>query len=261
MFGDIIPCMRHLAVDEYLKHIGFSEKETDVYSHLLSSGMSTPLEISRAIGMKRSTVYAALNELISKGLAREVKRGKKDSFIAEDPERIKTLLEESRRKTEEMSQVLSEHIPRIRAGMRQGSDAPTLKFYQGRDAVRASMIEFVHNPGLQKDLDYGVFSLDVVHELFGNRDWVQYVTERVNENDVYKVIYTADEGELPRSHFKESIKIDQKTYPLTCDIGIYKDQVRIHMMGDNPYGIAIESRQLAETLASLIRLAMDKGKN
>ncbi|MEN9604716.1 MAG: hypothetical protein RJB39_401 [Candidatus Parcubacteria bacterium] len=249
--------MRHFAIDEYLKHLGFSEKETEVYEYLLEAGMASPLAISKGIKIKRSTVYAALDELANKGLVREIKHEHKDVFIAEDPERIKILLEEAKNKTEEMSSVFSESIPRIRAFMKKPGGAPTLKFYQGRDAIQASMIEFVHNPGLKESLDYGVFSLDVVHQMFGNKGWVSYVTERIKENDVYKVIYTSEEGELPDSHFKESLKIDQSKYPLSCDIGIYKEEVRIHMMGDNAYGICIESKQLAETLGSIIRLVMD----
>ena len=77
-----------IQLTQYLEHIGISKKEIEVYTHLLSVDATTPIKISRAIDMKRSTVYVILELLKEKGLVREIEIGKHTHYQAEDIERI-----------------------------------------------------------------------------------------------------------------------------------------------------------------------------
>ena len=52
------------------------------------------------------------------------------------------------------------------------------------------------------------------------------------------------------------MRIDNKMYPLSCDISIFEDEVRIHMLGKDMHGILIKNQELAETLVSIFKLAL-----
>ena len=70
-------------VEEKLKQLGLSEKETDVYLAILRSGKTTPARVSRDTGINRATVYANAKTLTEKGLISEDLGGKTLYLVAE----------------------------------------------------------------------------------------------------------------------------------------------------------------------------------
>ena len=75
-----------------------------------------------------------------------------------------------------------------------------------------------------------------------------------------KVLYTSEKSDRPSDDTGDRIKIDGSKYPVNCDISIYKDRVRINILGKKLSGIFIRSQDLADTLRSLFNLAFDKLK-
>ena len=80
---------------------------------------------------------------------------------------------------------------------------------------------------------------------------------KINDNKLFKIVYTAEEGMLAinKEYRQEATLVDGKEFPLSCDISVFEDEVRFHMLGDTVYGILIKNPELAETLTSLIKLA------
>jgi len=241
----------------HLKHVGLSEKEIAAYIYLLSVESANPMELAKELDIKRSTVYVVLDELQKLGLVREIQRGKRFAYVAEDPERIQYLLEQLKTDTERELQSLKKIIPQLKATLRKKGEAPVVKFFEGEDAVQDSMQTLAENPKFRRELDYGVFSLELVYNLFRSKNLRQYIDLRLKENKKFKVIYTADEGEIDSLEGdQEAFKIDSKEYPLSCDISVFEDEVRFHMLGKSLYGVLIKNPELAETLTSLIKLAI-----
>ena len=69
-----------------LKSVGLSEKSSKLYIAALSLGEATILDLAKASGITRTTIYYVLSELIEKGLLTEVKRGKKTYYMYTEPE-------------------------------------------------------------------------------------------------------------------------------------------------------------------------------
>ena len=241
---------------DYLNHLGISKKEVEVYIYLLSVESALPMEISKDVGLKRSTVYVILDLLEKKKLVREIQRGKRFAYTAEDPERLKFLLEELKLETEKHIQSLDSMLPQLKAVLRKQGEPPVIKLFQGEKAVQASMEDLAQNPRFLQYNDYGVFSLELVYKLFHSKNLKQYIDFRFKKNKLYNVIYTADEGELQTGEGQIALKVNQKEFPFSCDITVFEDETRIHMLGKTIYGIVIKNPELAETLTSLIKLAM-----
>jgi sugar-specific transcriptional regulator TrmB len=247
---------------QFLKNIGISQKEVSVYLYLLSVESALPMEIAKETHLKRSTVYLILELLKEKGLVREVERGKRSAYISEDPERIRFLLEKLKLQTESSIKSLNIIIPQLKATLRKEGEPPLIRFFEGERAVQVSMEELVGNPKFRRELNYDAFSLELVYKLFQHKNLRKYIDLRTRQNNYFKLLYTSDEGELSKAevHGQEAIKIDQKEFPITCDISIFEDEVRFHMLGKPIYGILIKNQELAQTLISIFKLAMKGAK-
>lgn len=245
-------------LSSYLQNIGISQKEIGVYLYLLSVESAIPMEIAKEISLKRSTVYVILDLLKEKGLVREIQVGKRFAYVAEDPERLKFLLEELKLQTEQSIKSLDIILPQLKSTIRRTGEAPVIKFFEGEAAVQSSMEELANNPRFRTEMDYGIFPLELVYKLFRSRNLRQYIDFRLTDNHLFKVIYTSDEGEIKTEAGQEAIKINQKEFPLSCDISIFEDEIRIHMFGKTIYGILIKNLELARTLVSIFKLA-EKG--
>ena len=77
-----------------LLQLGLSESEISVFLTLLQSEPLSVQDISRASGINRVTIYAALDSLEKRGLVAETKKGMRRLFVAERPEELKTIVEE-----------------------------------------------------------------------------------------------------------------------------------------------------------------------
>ena len=245
-------------INKYLQSVGLSEKEIAVYSFLLTLTSANPILIAKEVKLKRSTVYVILELLKEKGLVREVHHGKRHVYEAENVERIRFLLEERKLKTEENIKNFEKILPSLKATIRKKGDAPIIKFYEGDDAVQISMQELVSNPNFKTKMDYGVFPLELIHKLFQHKNLRQFLDQKIKDNNKFQIIYSTEEGIMQTNpEFEQkAVRIDAKEFPLSCDISVFEDEVRFHMLGDTVYGILIKNPELAETLKSLIQLAI-----
>ena len=119
------------------------------------------------------------------------------------------------------------------------------------------MSEQVENPRFRENMDYGVFPLELIYKLFKFKNLRHYIDMRIKENKFFEVAYTSDEGELAlnKDYKQAAVRLNNKDYPLSCDISVFEDEVRIHILGKTVYGILIKNHELAETLISLIKVA------
>ncbi len=247
-----------LQLNEYLEQVGLSQKEIQIYNYLISVESAFPIEIAKETKIKRSTVYVIVELLKEKGMVREIIHGKRSAYQAEDVERVRFLLEERKLKTEEYIASFDKILPQLKATGRKLGQAPIIKFYEGENSVQESMNELISHPKFATDIDYGVFSLELVNKLFRHKNLKKFIDLKIKDNGYFKIIYTTDVGklEINKELHQEATLVDGKEYPLTCDISIFEDEVRFHMLGDTIYGIMIKNPELAETLTSLIKLAM-----
>lgn len=73
---------------KYLKQLGLTQKESQVYVSLVEIGKGTAYAVAKQSGLKRPTVYVVLDELRKKGLVIKIPHAKKQIFIAKDPEEL-----------------------------------------------------------------------------------------------------------------------------------------------------------------------------
>ena len=136
-----------------------------------------------------------------------------------------------------------------------------VKYYDGVEGIISSAEEtFRNDSGIGEEPVYMFYSRDTLEGLFSEEERKKFRKVRLDKNVKSKVLYSYEKGDIPSDSTGERIKIDSKKYPITCDVAIYKDKVRISVMGKKLSSIFIQSQDVADTLKSLFRLAFENLK-
>lgn len=109
---------------ELLQHLGLSKKEAAIYKAVLEHGESTVSQIASRSGVKRTTIYELLEELLENGTLIKQKVGKKIYYLATPPAHLVTLRRRALNKVEDKIDVLNmKHLSAF--------DTPKINFYHG----------------------------------------------------------------------------------------------------------------------------------
>jgi len=243
--------------EKYLQQIGLSEKEAEIYVALLQSDNASVNDLAQKTKVNRTTIYPVLETLAQKGLVSEIQIDKKTHYQAEPPERLETFVERQKIVLEESSRRLADVIPQLKTIQREAGERPVVKYFEGREGIISSLEDFFETKDSGGEA-YFVYPKDLLNEIFTKQEKDYYRSTRLKRNIKSKAIYTFKGGEIPSSIDGDRIKVDGGKYPITCDISIYKNRVRINMLSERLAGISITSKDFAETLKSLFLLAFNK---
>lgn len=244
-------------LEKYLQEIGLSEKESQVYLALLQVDNESIQDLAKRTGINRTTVYPVLETLEKKGLVSEVQVGKKTHYEAAAPERLETFVERQKVILEERSERLKDIIPQIKSIQREEGERPVVKFFDGRDGTISAMEEFFGTEEKGGEAFF-FYSRDLLDEHFTQQEKDRYLKMRLDRKIKSESVYTYTKGDLGSDKNANRLQIDARKYPITCDIAVYKDTVRVTTLGESVSSILIRSKDLAETLTSLFRLIKDK---
>ncbi len=93
---------------EIFKELGFSEREIKVYTALLELGLTKVGPIASRSKLQHSKVYQTLDKLIEKGLVSYIVVSKTKHFQASDPQEILNIIEERKKRFENVLKELKE---------------------------------------------------------------------------------------------------------------------------------------------------------
>jgi HTH-type transcriptional regulator, sugar sensing transcriptional regulator len=234
-----------------LQQLDLTGKKADVYLACLELGSATVIEIAKKAGIKRTTAYDILMDLIQKGLVSETSKGKKRLFIGEDPEKIKKDLQSKER-------LLSEILPLLKSVYNVRGVKPKIRYYEGIEGIKET-----YNDTLKYSGEILAFASEDVVKILGS-DWVtKYVSNRVKKGIHAKAIMPASEiiskdyYLKDQEHLRTSKLIDPKKYPFSMEINIYGHSKVSLMSSKEQMGIVIESTEIYNTMKLIFDLIWD----
>ena len=239
---------------DFLEKIGFSEKEASIYIYLLKVDNDNVADIAKHTEINRTTVYPVLQQLIQKEFVEEIKEGSKVFYKARTPERIESFLQEQKIKIEEQTHQAKDIIPQLKSVMRQEGQKPIIEYHEGREAI----VYAAKTYNISEDGDeemYLIYPRDILEDLFTEKERKIARELRINKNIRSKSFYTYNKGEYSPDSTGDRIRIDPKEYPVKADISVHGDGVQIHILGDKLGSIYIKSKDVADTLKTLFKLA------
>jgi HTH-type transcriptional regulator, sugar sensing transcriptional regulator len=116
-------------INKFLEQFGLTSKESDVYLACLELGACGVNELAIKANIKRTTTYDVLVSLIKQGLIAQTRKDKKRFFVAEDPEKLKIIMEDKLSK-------LNQAMPLLKSFCNTIEGKPKIRFYDGKEGLK-----------------------------------------------------------------------------------------------------------------------------
>lgn len=241
-------------LEQELISIGLNEKEAKVYLSALELGQSTVQQIAQKAAVNRATAYFIIDALMQRGLVSSFHKGKKQFFIASDPERLIEILEQEKENIEKKKENLKKLLPQLQSLNNKHEGKPVVKYYEGKAGISAMVDEFLKT---EKTTIHMAYSMDAIKKVFSDKELASWRSKRLNRNIKTKTIYTNKEGALLDIANTTRKRIPFDKFPITCDIAIYDNKARIASLGERLGGIIIEDKEIAASLRAILDLAWE----
>lgn len=238
-------------LENTLQSVGFSRKKSKIYLALLELGEASVIEIAKKAGLKRTTVYNILPELIFEGLVKKSIRNKKRFFFIEDPSLIKTSLEEK-------MGAIEKSLPELRAMQNIIPYKPRITFYEGlggaKDLYRDALDSLLPGDTLLSYTGLSDFYIQMPKDF---SEW--YIKERIKRKIRIRVITLkskiADEWEKNAAKELREIKIvNNPDFKFDGDTEIYGNKIALISYKENFMGVIIESKEISQMQRTAFQL-------
>lgn len=244
-------------IENTLQAIGFSRKKAKIYLAILELGEASVIDIAKKAGLKRTTVYNILPELIADGLVKKSIKNKKRFFFIEDPSLIKTSLEEK-------MGVIEKSLPELKAMQNIIPSKPKITFYEGLGGAKDLYRDTLNSlPAGGTLLSYT--GLTNYYEVIPKDCSEWYIKERVKRKIRVKVIALkskiADEWQKNAAKELREIKIvSNPDFKFDGDTEIYGNKIALISYKENFMGVIIESKEISQMQKTAFQLMWDSLK-
>lgn len=238
-----------------LKHIGLSENEAKVYLAMLELGPSHVLEIAAKADINRPTAYVQIESLKKKGLISMQTKGKKQLYIAEDPDQFEFLIEREKKGLEQKQAELKEVLPELKELFNTTEDRPHVRFFEGKEGLERMQDLFLKSHGKEV---VSISSSDDVFRVFPSHT-KSYSPRRVKKGIPARLIYTSSQGKIFKESDKEMLReamyLPSEEYNnYHADVVISGNQIHISALKGKISGIVIDHKDLADSFRALFEM-------
>jgi HTH-type transcriptional regulator, sugar sensing transcriptional regulator len=224
---------------ETLNDLGLTENESSVYFSALSLGPTTILKIAKSAEIKRTTVYSVMESLQKKGLVSIEFRGFKKFYVAENPEKLDSILEQRKVR-------LQQFLPEFAALYNLKGGESFLKYYEGIEAVKNVYESLIRD--VRPHEDYLVMAnqdqwLSLDREYFKN-----FLARRAKLPIKVRMMFQDTElgrkWKAERHILNTKIKTLPPSTKISTNLVVTPQRVLIHQLVPPIFGIVIENRSI-----------------
>ena len=234
-----------------LKQIGLEEKQAKIYLALLELGETSIKEIAKKSGIKRTSIYDLIDEMIDYGYIKVTIRGKRKRFMAVDPDNLKLVIKKR-------EALLDEIMPELRSLNLTSGIKPKMLFFEGIKGLKEAYEESLKENGLTI---CGWASEDIFHVL--GEDWANdYIKRRAQKKIQSQLIVSKAERikqfvQVDSLQARQTMVVDPKKYLFSIEINIYGSNVALISAKDK-IAIIIVSEPIAATMRMVFRMCWEK---
>lgn len=236
--------------------LGFSDKEAKVYIASLEIGAAPVQRIAEKSGVKRATTYVMIESLMTRGLMSTYQKGKKTFFLAENPKRLKLMLDAEADGLNKKQIVLDGLLGDLLSFRNSTGEHPGVTFLEGVEGLLT-----VHQEILSSRVDeiLNIVSLDDAERVgMGDQEAEQLRTSLQKGKVSIRVLYTTEKEQglkpVERKGWERK-RISSKQFPLHGEITIFGDKVAAFSYKGKIFATLIDSREIAQTMRVLFNLA------
>lgn len=233
-----------------LEGIGLSLTEIKVFTSVLELGECKAGKIIEKTGLQSSSVYNAINSLISRGFLSYIKKSEVKYYKAADPEVILNYLDIKKQEYLKL-------LPELKARQKK-TEEESVEFFKSYRGIKAMISELLKDS--KKGDIYRNFSVEDEKQFSEAREHVyRYVKQIVKDKKIIPKAIFHENNRYPAD--KESITIKRYlNFPLPPNTLIFKNKVAIISWDEESRGILITSQDIAEKYASFFDAMWKIGK-
>ncbi len=189
---------------------GLDEKDAKVYLALLIAGPSPVRKIAIAVAINRGTTHTILRSLIDRGLVSYYHKQKRQYFVAENPEKILTLLQDTLGDMQKTHQDLQAQLPSLHALRGDLQTKTAVRSYEGKHGIRLILEEVLDTVSAQGEKLYRVYSsVEIRDSLY--HSFPSFTQERIRRALFVKVIAIGAGGEYQDLSARRWLPADEGT--------------------------------------------------
>ncbi len=231
-----------------LHTLGLSKTEVSVYLFLLENGVSTPAQIAKGAGILRTNGYHILQSLQAQGLIEPQTKGKRQSYLARDPEALFRNIDNKR-------EAISRILPDLRGLYTTQKNKPKIQFYDGREQIKE-----VYLRSLEAKEIYATGSIKTLDKALGTffRSYTLEVKKRgIMIHDLPTHASRDETGPFTQSVLKglyDAKYLPAKHDDVPTDMLVWNDCIA-HITLEEPFfATVITSPLLAKTMRTLLQI-------
>jgi len=225
---------------DILEDLGLTKNEIKIYLTLLGLGSSSAGDVIGKSKLPNSTVHRDLNSLIEKGVVSFILEGKRRIYQATDPESFFDLIEDNKKRFEEI-------LPELKKRQEGSSGKEVASVFKGKKGVQEiyyKMIEF-------SEKEYLTFGGGpVTSEIMGLTWWLNFHNKRIENKLSSRQIFDLSVRNIGGVEIQKKrltkIRYLDKDFAQFQETVMVGDKVAIIVFGENPYAFLIEDEKVAE---------------
>ena len=236
-------------LESKLAQLGIDGRDKDVYLAVLRLRKATVIQLANTSGIKRTTVYHCLENLIQKGLVGRVVTDEKKYYFAESPE------ESLRSIVRRQEEVVKSIAPQLQDILGTGAVQPGIRTYYNANGIRKIFEDVLL--AKEKTVRYYVSDLKV-DELLGESFLEYFVKKRIEagiRSLSLRTFQYKPEREQGGTHAKQmrEVKFMSEGLVIQPYMCLYDNKMVVISAGEK-IGFIIESKEFAEAQKAIFDL-------
>ncbi len=238
-----------------LYSLGLNDKEAGVYLALLQLGKSTGYTVAKHSGLRRSTAYSVLNNLVDRGVVNKIPSAHTSQYMAIDPDDLLSMYENRVLKARE-------GINELRALNKGRKSKVSVAYYEGLSGIKEMYQKLVKKASGKEVVAFyahGKHTRIELWDFFGNVD------EMFRKKNIKRRGITTSHSSLKKylkhSHmqkYKIELKaLAEKKYNSSVSIEIHKSMVNI-ISHRNLQGIVIDNIDIGRVMKQIFELVWER---
>lgn len=249
-----------MEIQVILKNFGLSEKEIAVYLALVELGPSSVRDIAAKSKVNRGTSYDILKSLIQLGIVSYYNKESKQYFIAEEPEKLLSAIDQKQEDLLEVRKNVEESLPLIKTLFEKQGGKPVVKFYEGNKGVRQIFEDVLAEVSESADKSYYLYSSATAEHrknVYGAMP--DFSKRRIAKKISVKIISLGEGGQLAGLDERKQMPTSGKLLKSTHEI-IYAGKVaHISLDGkEEPVGVVIQNEEIYQTQKLIFEYTWEK---
>lgn len=224
---------------------GLVRNEAKVYLALLKLGSASVTEISKRSRVERTLVYGVLEKLMEKGLVSSVVKINKKYFEPADPQKILDLIKER-------ESIVEKALPELKGMYKSIEKKQEVHHYKGKEGAKTILEEL-----LKENKEWLIFGTTGKTAEVLSYYLPQFHRKRIERKIMFKAIYSEDSIKRAKAIKKmklTEVKILPKEYMTPTHISIVGEKVGIILWSEQPLGILIENKEIADSFRNYFKL-------